>query len=285
MLLPLLTSFLFAATNPASLEKSPAQICVQQLGSLPGKISVEDLAKICAPAQHLADCVSEKGEPIFHIDHATERRGAKKILAFSLIHGDEKPAGVAARAWLERMLTLKTRSHWRIVPVLNPDGVVAGTRTNSRGVDLNRNFPTADWEKDALKFWERYTKKDKRRYPGPSPASEKETRCAIHHLEDYHPDFVISVHTPLAVLDFDGPKDVRFPKHSKLPWKTLGNFPGSLGRYMWKDRAKPVTTVELAGNEVLAKLDQYEELQDLLGTVATQVDKSRATSSTPKPEH
>ena len=34
------------------------------------------------------------------------------------------------------------------IPNLNPDGGNNGTRENAHGVDLNRNWPTADWKKD-----------------------------------------------------------------------------------------------------------------------------------------
>ena len=34
---------------------------------------------------------------------------------------------------------------WAVVPVVNPDGLLAGIRQNAAGVDLNRNFPAATW--------------------------------------------------------------------------------------------------------------------------------------------
>lgn len=255
----------FAA--PANLQA----LCEKSLKELPGPMDQKKLTSICIKAEQLEGCESQNGEPIFHINHASAKKSTRKILAFALIHGDEKPAGTVTRSWLERLETVETRSNWRIVPILNPDGVKKGTRSNARGVDLNRNFPTKNWEKEALGYWTKHTKKDPRRFPGDTSGSEKETQCAMKHIDDFKPDFVVSVHTPLAVLDFDGPKNLQFPKFGKLPWKSLGHYPGSLGRYMWADRDRPVATVELAGNQVLETFDQYEKLQDVLGTVATQV--------------
>ena len=58
-------------------------------------------------------------------------------------HGEEPETGLLARRLLERVPADATR--WAVVPYLNPDGVVAGTRQNAAGVDLNRNFPASTW--------------------------------------------------------------------------------------------------------------------------------------------
>ena len=37
------------------------------------------------------------------------------------------------------------------MPTINPDGLALGTRNNARNVDLNRNFPEANWKADVQK--------------------------------------------------------------------------------------------------------------------------------------
>jgi hypothetical protein len=94
----------------------------------------------------------------------------------------------------------------------------------------------------------------------------------MKHLADFKPDLVISVHTPLGVLDFDGPK-VSSPGYKPLPWLALGNYPGSLGRFMWRDRKVPVLTIELKGPAGVQKLEHFDLLQDISGTIAIQAHR------------
>jgi protein MpaA len=238
----LVTVLLFSFSAPTfATEKTLAEQCVDALKALPGKSKDDALKAACANVKMLPECVSEKGVKIFHYDRPAKagEKAPKKILVFSLIHGDEFPSGSVARTWMERMTTVETRNIWRVVPILNPDGVKNKTRYNANGVDVNRNFPTKDWDPEALKYWETKTHKDKRRYPGAKAASQKETLCAMAHIDDFNPDLILSIHTPYGVLDFDGPK-IPPPTFPTIPWKNLGNYPGSMGRYMWVDRSKPI---------------------------------------------
>ncbi len=132
-------------------------------------------------------------------------------------------------------------------------------------MDLNRNFPTEDWNDKALDFWKKDSKSNPRRFPGNVSASEPETKCALEHLKDFKPDFVVSIHTPLKVLDYDGPK-VKPPKFDYLPWKSLGHYPGSLGRYMWFERKVPVLTMELK-DDLPTSNAPWLQLQDVIGVL------------------
>jgi hypothetical protein len=76
-----------------------------------------------------------------------------------------------------------------VVPVYNPDGFVAHTRRNARGVDLNRNYPYK---------WVRLTGTYD---SGPRPRSEPETRAMMKFLTAVDPAYVLSFHQPLHAVD------------------------------------------------------------------------------------
>lgn len=240
------------------------KICEDTLGQFKAqKQERESLKSACARVEVLDGCSSVKGVPIYHYDRSGNHGSKQKILVFSLIHGDEIPAGSVSRFWMERLSAIEPRNSWRVVPVLNPDGVKARTRTNANRIDLNRNFPTKDWEEKAKTYWRRDSKSNPRRNPGEIAGSEPEVKCALKHIEEFKPDMVVSIHTPLNVLDFDGPS-IRPPKFEYLPWRSLGHYPGSLGRYMWHERKVPVLTMELK-EDAPTSAKPMVELQDIIG--------------------
>lgn len=250
------------------------QNCLTDLKKLPGKFDLEKLKSICSEVEQLPSCTSVKGKSIYHFDRIVEGKHPIKILVFALIHGDEPISGGVVRSWMERLVDLSPRNNWRIIPILNPDGFNRFTRTNVNGVDLNRNFPSQHWDKEVQNYWRKTKKKDPRYYPGSSSASEPETRCAIKHIETFEPNFIISIHTPLGLLDLDGP-EVDIPKNASFPWSKLGNYPGSLGRYMWRDNQTPVLTIELKGPEFLTNIEQIDRLQDLSGLLARMANQKQ----------
>lgn len=255
-------------TSGKKSEAHLAEFCKNRLNDLPGQMSPKSIEAICQKTKTLPSCYSVDKHPIFHLDSRSNYPEiAKRVLVLSVVHGDELEGGSVARRWMERLQEIKSRNSWRIVPILNPDGMDRKHRCNANGVDINRNFPSDDWETLALKYWKEKKNHDPRRFPGQSPASEPETRCAVAHIDDFQPDFIVSIHTPYGVLDFDGPT-VSVPKFRNLPWVSLGTFPGSLGRYMWKDKNVPVLTVELKDASLLEDLDDIDFLQDITGTVA-----------------
>lgn len=150
-----------------------------------------------------------------------------------------------------------------VAPLVNPDSYFKGrpTRTNANGVDVNRNFPTGDFDSLALKRWEDRYRKDKRRFPGAKAGSEPETGFQVDMITHYSPDKILSVHSPLTMLDYDGPASIhtgglvgskanelliKMSEQAKgYRIKNYPFFPGSLGNYAGNERNIPTYTLEL----------------------------------------
>ena len=177
-----------------------------------------------------------------------------RVLVLGAIHGDELSAASLAMHWViqaqQPPIPPALPVHWRFVPVLNPDGLFAKppTRVNAHGVDLNRNFPTTNWDHEAPLYWTARTHKDPRRWPGPKPLSEPESRYLFEQIQQFKPQLIVSVHAPYGVLDFDGPRVGAYVPPSKLGRLYLdrvGIYPGSLGNYGGVHQGVPVVTIEL----------------------------------------
>lgn len=202
--------------------------------------------KLCQQAQ-LQDsgARSVKGQSIYVRD-LHHSNASVRVLVVGGIHGDELSSVSLALHWLQLAQEIPADAHWRFIPLLNPDGLLSSParRTNARGVDLNRNFPTPNWEREAKIYWEQKVKKDPRRWPGPKPLSEPESRYLHEEMERFKPHLIVSIHAPYGVLDFDGPTAA--PTHlGRLYLDQVGIFPGSLGNYGGVHKAMPVVTVEL----------------------------------------
>jgi murein peptide amidase A len=203
-------------------------------------------APLCAAAQ-LQPTVgrSVQGRTLYYRD-VVAPDAKVRVLVVGAMHGDELSSASLALHWIQRAIETPSNAHWRFIPALNPDGLMArpARRMNARGVDLNRNFPTPNWARDAKVYWEQRTKKDPRRWPGPSPLSEPESTFLHDEMERFQPDLIVSIHAPYGMLDFDGP-GVPPPRLGRLYLDQVGIFPGSLGNYGGVHKGMPVVTIEL----------------------------------------
>lgn len=155
-----------------------------------------------------------------------------------------------------------------VFPIANPDSFFKDrpTRTNANGVDINRNLPTKDWDKDAMKIWRSRYRSDPRRNPGPSAMSEPETLTQVNMIKRYRPDKIVSVHAPLTILDYDGPVELHAihgdvgasasellvqmsQKAAGYEIRNYPFFPGSLGNYAGNERGIPTYTLELPSSD------------------------------------
>lgn len=168
-------------------------------------------------------------------------RGPDVTLIMATIHGNE-PAGTPLVRRLGKYL--QQQSHLMegrrvvLLAVANPDGMAHRSRFNANGVDLNRNFPAAN--------------RDNNRQSGATALSEPEARLIKQLIDQYSPDRIISIHQPLACIDYDGPGTtlaVRMAQYCNLPVKKLGARPGSLGSYAGVDLGIPIITFEMRQND------------------------------------
>jgi hypothetical protein len=148
-------------------------------------------------------------------------------------------------------------------------------------VDLNRNFPTPGWEKEAPQYWAKHTKSDPRRFPGHAPLSEPESRWVNDEIERFKPDVIISVHAPFGVLDFDGP--VHPPnKFGRLVFTPVGVYPGSLGNYSGRHKNVPVITIELPNARAMpAPADVQRIWADMLTWIQKNVPRKSLNAAMP----
>jgi murein peptide amidase A len=228
--------------------------CERFVGKLP------NVGKALCDGAELTDsgARSVKGVPLYTRDVGSEK-SPLRVLVVGGIHGDELSSSAVALHWIrfaaEEQVDMPQSVHWRFVPLLNPDGMLAHppSRVNATGVDLNRNFPTPNWERDAATYWQKRTGKDPRRWPGPKPLSEPETRFLHDQMQKFKPHLIVSIHAPYGVLDFDGPS-VPPSRLGRLYLDQVGIFPGSLGNYGGVHKGVPVVTIELP-NSLRTPLD------------------------------
>lgn len=234
--------------SPASAPPAPglARDCAEWARRLPSL----QAPRCRASGLQALPVTSVQGRTLWHRELRPDPRDAgprpRRVMVIGGIHGDEPSSTSLALHWLRLAEQTGNDIHWRFVPLLNPDGMLKArpTRTNARGVDLNRNFPTPRWSAEAPRYWEQRTRRDPRRWPGPSPVSEPESRWLHDEVLAWQPDLLVSVHAPYGVLDFDG-AIVPPQRLGRLYLDQVGIFPGSLGHWGGVHKGVPVVTIEL----------------------------------------
>ena len=184
---------------------------------------------------------SVKGVPIeMHVFGG----GPEVTLIFSAIHGDETTAAYVGRKLLDELRATPappTAATVALIPITNPDGVAARTRTNANGVDCNRNFPATNWKRRPGFL---------RSNPGTRPASEPETLAVMKAVEMLQPARILSIHSGLRCNNYDGPAQelaALLARHNGYPVQGSVGYPtpGSFGSWAGVDLGIPVVTLEL----------------------------------------
>lgn len=254
LLTSLLVGMVSAGVAEGSSPSGQMAWCNRLLPRLPGVSKASCLTSGFQPS----GAISAQGFPILvrSIPVKADRKPAghvARVLLLGGIHGDELTSSSIVFQWLTDLeRTAGSGIDWFVAPVVNPDGLLARnpTRTNANGVDLNRNFPLPEW-RQAYDYWVK-TGKDPRRFPGNAPLSEPESRWVDQQIARFKPDFIVSIHAPYALVDFDGPSPPLPPvRLGELLFRRIGVYPGSLGNYGGVINGIPVVTVELPNARAL----------------------------------
>lgn len=185
-------------------------------------------------------------------DEISTKAASEPILFVGGVHGDE-PEGVwlaeAFLNWIQTQCSKKKKSFnsnwfkqdWILIPCLNPEGYQQGERTNSQGVDINRNFPSQDWSSEI---------KAPRYNPGKEPGSEPEVQLVMDVIRIYKPKLIIHFHSWKPCIVYTGkPAESiaqKLSEHSGYPYQEDIGYPtpGSLGQYAWYALQIPVICIE-----------------------------------------
>lgn len=146
-----------------------------------------------------------------------------KVLVIGVFHGDEPQGKFLVQKYLEQ----SSETNLLFIPCLNKFGFENNIRTNKNGVDLNRNFPTKNWELTAKNEF----------YGGENPASEDETKFIIDVVEKFNPEIILTLHAPFKVVNYDGAKNqneldlieqiskiMEYPVEPSIGYPTPGSF-------------------------------------------------------------
>lgn len=149
-----------------------------------------DTRTLCQSVGSIGTSVKGRSIPVYSFGN-----GSGVVLYTGAIHGNETSTRSLMLRWIDE-LEAKPRSIPAdktvvVIPSINPDGVAAGSRTNSRNVDLNRNFATSDWKSDI-------TTVTNAPFPGgggASALSEPESKALAGYVARVKPRLVLSYHS------------------------------------------------------------------------------------------
>jgi protein MpaA len=179
---------------------------------------------------------SAQGRPIRAL-RVGSARARVKLMVVGAIHGNER-AGTAVVERLRSSRPPRGTALW-LIEDANPDGSAVGSRHNSRGVDLNRNFPY------------RWRAQDGVYESGPGPASEPETRALRRFIERKRPRVTLWYHQALRMVvkgRGDPALERLYSRVSGLPRRSLPRYHGTATS--WQNSTFPgdsAFVVELPG--------------------------------------
>ena len=181
------------------------------------------------------------GHPIELLEFAppTYAKPRPPALLFGAIHGDEAVTQLMCERLADELIERPPGRLTWIIPCVNVDGVLAGTRHNANDVDLNRNFHCTSWGEAPRPGY----------HPGSAAEDQPESRALVAAIEELAPHRIIALHAGYRMVNFDGKgaqlaKEMSdlcgYPVEHDMGYPT----PGSFGTKYGVERGLEVITLE-----------------------------------------
>ena len=156
-----------------------------------------------------------------------------------------------------------------VILSVNTDGILAGTRCNARGIDLNRNYPTDNWSPEPVYY--RNRPQDPQNIPlspGEHGGSEPETRALMELINTMQPKLIVSMHGFLGCIDDPQSSDIAQNLAQRTQMELVPDVgyatPGSFGSWCAENRI-PIITYELPSQGIVELREMHlPVLKDLM---------------------
>jgi protein MpaA len=182
------------------------------------------------------------GRPIeaVHFTPPEYARPRPPALLFGAIHGDEAVTQLMLERLADELIERPPGRDTWIIPCLNVDGVLAGTRNNANDVDLNRNFATATWGTERRPGYN----------PGHAAEDQPETRALVELIDRVRPHRIIALHSTFRMVNWDGTGEALAGELSaRCGYPVVGDMgyptPGSFGAKYGIEQNLEVITLEV----------------------------------------
>ena len=181
------------------------------------------------------------GRPIeaVHFTPPSYAKPRPPAILFAAIHGDEPVSQLMAERLADELVERPPGRDTWIVPCLNVDGLLAGTRNNANDVDLNRNFGSTTWGQDRRPGYN----------PGGAAEDQPETQALVALIERVGAERLIALHAGYRMVNWDGKGQALaqemsarcgYPCEADMGYPT----PGSFGTKYGIERGLEVVTLE-----------------------------------------
>jgi protein MpaA len=185
--------------------------------------------------------------------------GGTKIVFIGGLHGNEKSSVLTLNSWIDELernyQNIPTDKSVIVIPNASPDSYVLSSRLNANGVDLNRNFPSNNWQSGVHIPGGVYLENG----GGINALSEPEASAVANYLINSTPKLVLTYHATAGAVIYNEAGDSAsfsaiyssksgYANYSSSEEDGLFNYPttGELEDWLRDKRNTPTLLVELA---------------------------------------